>query len=83
MQLRHPFADGQTVYVFDIDVIPLLDRTKMIAKLPQVAGVIAERVRAHTPLVREVFEELIDEVLKHPKGKSYALGVKPRELGST
>ena len=45
----------------------------MIAKLSKVARVIAQRVRAHVALVREVFEELIYQLLKHWNG-SYRLG---------
>src|SRR5688500_2537477 len=65
VQRRHPFADGKAVDIFDINIRTLLDRTEMIAKLSKIARIIAQRVRAHVALVREVFEELVDLVLKH------------------
>lgn len=38
-------------------------------KLRQIARIIAQRMRTHIPLMREVFEEVVYRALKHLLGK--------------
>src|SRR5687768_11267342 len=65
VQRRHPFADGETVDILHFNVGTFFYRTEMFAKLSKIARIIAQGVRAHISLVREMFEELVDLVLKH------------------
>jgi hypothetical protein len=62
---RHPLADREPIDLADRDVVTLFDLQKIVAKLLQVAGVIAERVRANIPLVLKMLEKLVERIVEH------------------
>jgi hypothetical protein len=64
VQRREPFADGDVVYLLDVELAALARRRvggrEVFVELTQINRVVPERVLAHVTLVAQVFEKLCE-----------------------